>query len=154
TSFDLGSLKINLIDTPGHPDFIAEVERSLRVLDAVMLVISAVEGVQPQTRILFRALRRLRIPTLIFVNKIDRVGARDADLVEDIKNKLFQHVIAMNAVTNLGRRNVTTVARSKTALTAELQNILADNNEAFLQTLVETQQTLTFEKCQQELITQ
>ena len=75
-SFDLGDLTVNLIDTPGHPDFIAEVERVLSVLDGAVLVISAVEGVQPQTRVLMRALRRLRIPTLLFVNKMDRVGRR------------------------------------------------------------------------------
>jgi len=65
-SFALGDLHVTLIDTPGHPDFIAEVERVLRVLDGAILVVSAVEGVQPQTRILFRALQRLRIPTLFF----------------------------------------------------------------------------------------
>jgi len=75
--FAIGDVTVNLIDTPGHPDFIAEVERVLSVLDGAVLVISAVEGVQPQTRILMRVLRRLRIPTLIFVNKIDRVGAKD-----------------------------------------------------------------------------
>src|SRR5207253_1200259 len=74
-SFAVGDVHVNLIDTPGHPDFIAEVERVLSVLDAAVLVISAVEGVQPQTRILMRALQRLRIPTLMFVNKIDRAGA-------------------------------------------------------------------------------
>ena len=62
-------LVVNLIDTPGHPDFIAEVERVLRVLDGAVLVLSAVEGVQPQTRVLMRALRRLRIPTLLFVEQ-------------------------------------------------------------------------------------
>src|SRR5579871_6043389 len=70
-SFAVGDTTVNLIDTPGHPDFIAEVERVLNVLDGAVLVISAVEGVQPQTRVLMRALQRLRIPTLIFVNKID-----------------------------------------------------------------------------------
>src|SRR6478735_2295271 len=60
---------VNLIDTPGHPDFIAEVERVLGVLDGAVLVVSAVEGVQAQTRVLMRTLRRLAIPTLIFVNK-------------------------------------------------------------------------------------
>src|ERR671924_1921230 len=74
-SFVVGDVTVNLIDTPGHPDFIAEVERVLNVLDGAVLVISAVEGVQPQTRILMRALRRLHVPTLIFVNKIDRAGA-------------------------------------------------------------------------------
>src|SRR6202046_1575679 len=69
-SFTVGDTVVNLIDTPGHPDFIAEVERVLSVLDGVVLVISAVEGVQPQTRVLMRALQRLRIPTILFVNKI------------------------------------------------------------------------------------
>ena len=75
-SFAIERRHVNLIDTPGHPDFIAEVERVLSVLDGAVLVISAVEGVQPQTRILMRALQRLRIPTLVFVNKIDRAGRR------------------------------------------------------------------------------
>src|SRR5437764_13727038 len=74
-AFSIEDVAVNLVDTPGHPDFIAEVERVLGVLDGAVLVVSAVEGVQPQTRVLMRALRRLRIPTLLFVNKIDRVGS-------------------------------------------------------------------------------
>ena len=74
-SFLVGDLAVNLVDTPGHPDFIAEVERVLGVLDGAVLVVSAVEGVQPQTPLLFRALQRLGVPTLIFVNKVDRAGA-------------------------------------------------------------------------------
>src|SRR6478609_862686 len=70
-SFPIGDVTVNLIDTPGHPDFIAEVDRVLTVLDGVVLVISAVEGVQAQTRILMRSLHRLEIPALLFVNKID-----------------------------------------------------------------------------------
>ena len=87
-SFELGDLTVNLIDTPGHPDFIAEVERVLSVLDGAVLVISGVEGVQPQTRVLTRALRRLRIPTLIFVNKMDRAGADFARVVREISERL------------------------------------------------------------------
>src|SRR4029450_7764801 len=75
-----GPLPVTPVDTPGHPDFIAEVERVLGVLDGAVLVVSAVEGVQPQTPLLFRALQRLHVPTLIFVNKIDRAGA-DPELV-------------------------------------------------------------------------
>jgi ribosomal protection tetracycline resistance protein len=74
-NFSIGDVGVNLIDTPGHPDFIAEVERVLCTLDGAILVVSAVEGVQAQTRVLMRTLQRLRIPTLVFVNKIDRMGA-------------------------------------------------------------------------------
>src|ERR671928_1284045 len=82
-SFPIDDVTVNLIDTPGHPDFIAEVERVLSVLDGAVLVVSAVEGVQPQTRILMRALERLGIPTLVFVNKIDRVGSRAERVLSD-----------------------------------------------------------------------
>ncbi|MGO7778342.1 GTP-binding protein, partial [Rhizobium johnstonii] len=61
-SFTIGDRTVNLIDTPGHPDLIAEVERVLGLLDAAIVVISAVEGVQAQTRVLVRALRRLGVP--------------------------------------------------------------------------------------------
>jgi len=87
-SFEIDDLTVNLIDTPGHPDFIAEVERVLSVLDGAVLVISAVAGVQPQTRVLMRALRRLRIPTLLFVNKLDRTGADFERVVRDIAERL------------------------------------------------------------------
>ncbi|WP_308195591.1 GTP-binding protein [Dactylosporangium sp. AC04546] len=79
-SFAIDDVTVNLIDTPGHPDFIAEVERVLGVLDGAVLVVSAVEGVQAQTRILLRTLRRLRIPTIVFINRTDRRGA-DPDRV-------------------------------------------------------------------------
>src|SRR5260370_25473689 len=75
-SFPVGDVDVNLIDTPGHPDFIAEVDRVLSVLDGVVLVVSAVEGVQPQTRILMRSLGRLRRPPLLFVANNARPAAR------------------------------------------------------------------------------
>src|SRR5437870_5821277 len=83
-SFAIGGITVNLIDTPGHPDFIAEVERVLNVLDGAVLVVSAVEGVQAQTRVLMRTLQRLRIPTLFFINKTDRRGAQPDLVVESI----------------------------------------------------------------------
>ena len=76
TSFALDDLDVNIVDTPGHPDFIAEVERSLVVLDAAVLVLSSVEGVQPQTVVIWRALQRIGVPTVLFVNKVDRAGRR------------------------------------------------------------------------------
>src|SRR5258708_22014021 len=97
-SFVVDDVTVNLIDTPGHPDFIAEVERALSVLDGAVLVISAVEGVQPQTRVLMRSLRRLRLPTVVFVNKVDRMGARPDGLLADIRRKLAPHLVPMSAV--------------------------------------------------------
>src|SRR5262245_29086226 len=103
-SFVVDDVTINLIDTPGHPDFIAEVERVLNVLDGAVLVISAVEGVQPQTRILMRTLKRLRIPTLLFVNKIDRMGAAYEGVLDVIVAKLSVAIVAMGNVSNVGSR--------------------------------------------------
>src|SRR5713226_8204198 len=74
---------------------IDEVERALSVLDGAVLVISAVEGVQPQTRILMRALQRLRVPTLMFVNKIDRSGAGYERLLAAISDRLTPAIVAM-----------------------------------------------------------
>jgi ribosomal protection tetracycline resistance protein len=103
-SFAVGDVAVNLIDTPGHPDFIAEVERVLGVLDGAVLVISAVEGVQAQTRVLMRTLQRLRIPALILVNKIDRRGARPDGVLADIAAKLTPSVVAMGSVADPGTR--------------------------------------------------
>ena len=134
-SFALGDLPVNLIDTPGHSDFIAEVERALSVLDGAVLVLSAVEGVQPQTRLLMRTLRRLRIPTLLFVNKIDRVGARYDELLADIRRLLTPSAVPMETVTDLGTRPAGVeplpVQRS------ELAEILADRNDSFLESYLE-----------------
>src|SRR4051794_24805135 len=96
-AFAIGDVDVNLIDTPGHPDFIAEVERVLSVLDGAVLVVSAVEGVQPQTPLLMRALQRLRVPTLIFVNKIDRGGADPERVVAQIAKRLTPAVVPLGS---------------------------------------------------------
>ncbi|MCX5205431.1 TetM/TetW/TetO/TetS family tetracycline resistance ribosomal protection protein [Streptomyces sp. NBC_00237] len=101
-SFALDGRTVNLIDTPGHPDFIAEVERVLGVLDGAVLVVSAVEGVQAQTRVLMRTLRRLRIPTLIFVNKIDRRGAEETGLLRSLGERLTPALAPLGAVRDAG----------------------------------------------------
>ncbi|HEY3629610.1 MAG TPA: translation factor GTPase family protein [Jatrophihabitantaceae bacterium] len=109
-SFRIADTTVNLIDTPGHPDFIAEVERVLSVLDGAVLVVSAVEGVQAQTRVLMRALQRLRIPTILFVNKIDRRGADPERVLRELGTKLTPAVVAMNAVTSAGTRDASVTA--------------------------------------------
>jgi ribosomal protection tetracycline resistance protein len=103
-SFPVDGVTVNLIDTPGHPDFIAEVERVLSVLDGCVLVISAVEGVQPQTRVLMRALQRLEVPTLLFVNKIDRAGADPERVLDEIEQRLTPNVVPMGSADGLGTR--------------------------------------------------
>jgi ribosomal protection tetracycline resistance protein len=110
-SFPLRGVAVNLIDTPGHPDFIAEVERVLGVLDGAVLVVSAVEGVQAQTRVLLRTLHRLAIPALIFVNKIDRAGARTAGVLDEIAARLSPRIIPMSSVTGAGTRQATVSPR-------------------------------------------
>ena len=131
-SFVVGDPTVNLVDTPGHPDFIAEVERVLGVLDGAVLVVSAVEGVQAQSRVLFRALRRLRIPTLIVVNKIDRRGARDTGLLRDLAAKLSPDVVALGSVTGLGSRDAAFVP-----CPAALPEFLAERDDAVLDAVVE-----------------
>src|SRR5438067_5934560 len=101
-SFAIDDVTVNLIDTPGHPDFIAEVERVLTVLDGAVLVISAVEGVQSQTRVLMRALERLQIPTLLFVNKVDRMGADSERVLTEIREQLTPTAIGMASVSAEG----------------------------------------------------
>ncbi len=103
-SFFIDDLKVNVIDTPGHADFIAEVERSFRVLDGAILVISAVEGVQAQTKILMRTLQKLNIPTILFVNKIDRRGANSEKVVKQIKTILSNETFPFYSVLNEGTK--------------------------------------------------
>ncbi|WP_143684230.1 GTP-binding protein, partial [Streptomyces diastatochromogenes] len=127
-SFPLDSVTVNLIDTPGHPDFIAEVERVLGVLDGAVLVVSAVEGVQAQTRVLMRTLRRLRIPTLVFVNKIDRRGARDEAVLRELARRLAVPLVPMGTATALGTRDARFVPR----LGPSALDALADHDDDLL----------------------
>ena len=87
--------QINIIDTPGHVDFTIEVERSMRVLDGVIAVFSAVDGVQPQSETVWRQANRYKVPRIAFANKMDRVGADFNKVINDVRDKLKGNVVAM-----------------------------------------------------------
>jgi elongation factor G len=86
---------INLIDTPGHIDFTAEVQRSLRVLDGGVVVFDAVQGVEPQSETVWRQADLYRVPRICFVNKMDRVGASFERTIEMIRERLAANPIAV-----------------------------------------------------------
>jgi ribosomal protection tetracycline resistance protein len=155
-SFSVGDITVNLIDTPGHPDFIAEVERALSVLDGAVLVISAVEGVQPQTRILMRALQRLRVPTLIFVNKIDRRGADYERPLRAIAQRLTPAIVAMGAAHGLGARaaGFTAWDGAEPDVTARLIEVLAEHSDSLLAAYVRGEQEIPPGRLRAELAAQ
>ncbi|MCR4821375.1 MAG: elongation factor G, partial [Treponema sp.] len=92
---DWKGYQINIIDTPGHVDFTAEVERSLRVLDGAIAVICAVDGVQPQTETVWRQADEFKVPRLCFVNKMDRIGADFFASIKDVHDKFGANTIAL-----------------------------------------------------------
>jgi ribosomal protection tetracycline resistance protein len=139
-SFLIGDLAVNLVDTPGHPDFIAEVERVLNVLDGAVLVVSAVEGVQPQTPLLFRALQRLRVPTVIFVNKIDRAGADPDAVVAVMRRRLSPGVVPFAREDEPGR--------------TVLIEALAEHDETILDAFVTDPSSLTGDRLRTALAKQ
>jgi ribosomal protection tetracycline resistance protein len=155
-SFAIGDVTVNLIDTPGHPDFIAEVERVLNVLDGAVLVVSAVEGVQAQTRVLMRALRRLRIPALIFVNKIDRGGAHGGRTLAAIEQKLSPAVTAMGSVGDPGSRaaRYTPYTAADRGFTSRLTDLLADHDEALLAAYVRDEASVSYRRLRRSLAAQ
>jgi len=134
TSFTWKNVKVNLLDTPGHVDFISEVERSLSVLDGAILLISAVEGVQSQTRILFNTLKALKIPTIIFINKLDRSGANIDRVIEEIKKSLSNKVVRLQEVQKEGSKEISISPLIHSNVVMDnIINVLADIDDSFLE---------------------
>lgn len=94
--FPLGKYQVTLLDTPGHVDFSAEMERTLQVLDYAILVINGADGVQGHTRTLWSLLKRYEIPTFLFVNKMDQVGTDQKKLIKELKNSLDDSCIVFD----------------------------------------------------------
>ncbi len=151
--------QINIIDTPGHIDFVAEVERALSILDTAILVISAVEGIQSQTEILFEALRATHTNVILFINKIDRTGSNIENVIKQIREKFTDSIILCSKIKNEGEktccsellsplRSVKQTADSETskdieALTLSLADIDEGIMEAYLSGNTVTAETLT-----------
>jgi len=142
--FEFDDILISIIDTPGHMDFTGEVERTLSVLDGAVLVVSAAEGIQSQTERFWRALRELEIPTMIFLNKVDRLGCDPAQIVTMLKKEFSNAIIPLTTVENAG----STAATLTNDLLSEV-NILAlceqddDLMEAYLSDEHLTEEQLT-----------
>ena len=139
--------QINIIDTPGHVDFTAEVERSLMVLDGAVLVVSAVEGVQSQTEIIWSALQEMEIPTLIFINKADRVGANSSSILSQIRERMTNKALPIQVLFGEGKRELEVASYEEhcgeeyrqsavAPLRKNLCEALAEWKDAFLEKLV------------------
>jgi elongation factor G len=87
--------RVNIIDTPGHVDFTVEVERSLRVLDGAVAILDAVSGVEPQTETVWRQADKYRVPRMVYVNKMDRVGADFYQCIDLVRERLGAHPVAV-----------------------------------------------------------
>lgn len=129
-SFKWNNININLIDTPGHIDFSSEVERSLRALDCAILVVSAVEGVQAHTENLWQALRKIDIPTIIFINKVDRIGADTISVIQEIEKELSSNIVCLQSVKNEASNDV------------EISDVFKENNDELIESIVDNDESM------------
>ena len=123
---------INLIDTPGHVDFAGEVERSLSVLDGAVLVVSAAEGIQAQTELLWEALETMKVPTLLFVNKIDRPGCEISAIKAGLQALTGSRCLFLQSVMGEGSRECSPVPRKLDELTEDLAELDDEIMEYYL----------------------
>jgi elongation factor G len=123
--------RINIIDTPGHVDFTIEVERSLRVLDSAVVVFCAVAGVEPQSETVWRQADRYRVPRIVFVNKIDRAGARFIPIVKQIATRLQSNVIPiqLNIGTESEFQGVIDLISMKAWIWKDIQGLIYQEEE-------------------------
>ena len=105
-AFPWKDTQVNLIDTPGHVDFTAEVERSLRVLDGAVIVFSGREGVEAQSETVWRQANRYKVARIAFINKLDREGADFEAVFKEIEERLDAHPVALQIPVGLGPAHV------------------------------------------------
>jgi ribosomal protection tetracycline resistance protein len=151
TSFRWNNCRINLIDTPGHVDFSADVERMMRVSDGIILVISAVEGVQAHTETLWRALRERHIPVLFFINKIDRTGADTDAVIRAIEKELMTQPLRLQEISGEGTTSVTlTNLWSAENMQSDILEFVVESDETLMKNYLDGHE-LTFGQADQQL---
>ncbi len=150
--------RVNIIDTPGHVDFTVEVERSLRVLDGAVVILSAVEGVQPQSETVWRQADRYRVPRILYVNKMDRVGADFLRVVDLVRERLaapavpvqlpvgseeaFQGVVDLVRMKSILYLDDLGTRSSETAIPPEMQELVREYRERLLEAAAECDDTV------------
>lgn len=142
-TFNINGKKIQLIDTPGHIDFSAEVERALNVLDFAVVVISWVEWIESQTYTLWELLKKKNIPTIIFINKMDRVWADFQRVIDEIKKKVETQIISLIDINKLDDENNFQIKEYNSSKIIEL---LAEIDDETLVKYIESPETITKEK--------
>lgn len=144
-SFVHNSIKVNILDTPGHVDFCGEVERSLLALDAIVLVLSAVEGVQGHTITLFNAIQALHIPCIIFINKMDRQGANVEKVMDEISKELTPQSVLLQRVFEQGSNlvQIESIFSEKTTVSEFLTEKIVETDNNILNRYLEGEK-LTF----------
>lgn len=142
-TFSWNKTTINLIDTPGHVDFYAEVERTLQTLDGAILVLSAVEGVEAQTEIIWSALKKMNIPTIFFINKIDRLGANCIGVLQQIRKLLTPYALPLQQAKNEGSKDfmITTYQLKSKDLVANFNSLIEYDEELLMKYLSEQEIT-------------
>lgn len=148
--FDLGDIQVTLLDTPGHVDFSAEMERTLQVLDCAVLVISGADGVQGHTETLWRLLRRYRVPTFLFVNKMDQNGTDWKKILEDLRRRLDENCVPFHGLAVKDGRIV--VSQSADQKEKALADLAACGSE-FLEELAMCEEGLMEDYLEQESVT-
>ena len=138
-SFLYQDRQVNIIDTPGHMDFAGEVERVLSVLDAAVLVVSALEGIQAHTEILWNALLELKIPTILFVNKVDRNGCVPEELLSNLRYEFSPYIFPINQTIRAGEKDVSLTSRELT----EAELFLLGEKDEILETLLLEEKPIT-----------
>ena len=126
TMLETRNLSINLIDTPGHVDFSGEVERTLMVIDGVILIVSAVEGVQAHTEIIWEVLKKRGIPVIFFINKIDRMGADVEAVISQIKERLTSDLCVLYKVEDQGQESASIIKQDITEYVAERNEVILE----------------------------